>query len=1179
MVVATMSLYVHRAERADRLANALGELLSTPLDDPFAAEIVSVPTRGVERWLAQRLSHQLGAARGQDDGICAGVEFPSPRRLTARAMSGVLDLDAVSDPWQPSRAVWPLLRVIDAARGEQWLEVLWAHLGNRRDRPASGELARVRSDRRWAVARHLADLFDDYASSRAGMLTAWLRGEDVDGLGQSLAPDRAWQAELWRRLHTQIGVPGPAERLQAGIAELAGAPERTDLPSRVSLFGATRIRTDQLLILGALARHRDVHLWLPNPSPVLWSLIAAQPDAASIGPRAAHATSALARHPLLGALGRDSRELQQMLAASGELTGDRHIPSPGPELPRPKQLDRPPPEPVEGQFDEVTVSNALLHRLQDDIATNRAPRPFNARPLLNPSDRSVQFHASHGPDRQVEVLRELLVGLLADDETLEPRDILVLCPDIETYAPLIAASFGLDVGDSQAEHPGHRLRVRLADRSLRQLNPLLSVLSRLVSLAESRMEASVLLDFCTSAPVARKFGFSTDDLERLQELVAKSGVRWGLDAHHRRRFGMSAFAQNTWAAGLDRLLLGVTMDETEEHFLGTALPLDDVESSDVDLLGRLVECLDRVRTVIDGFAGRQPLGAWCQAFRQAIELLTAVTPNDSWQLAHAYAELGSIDESATDTSSNGSVDLSLPEIAALLADTFRGRASRANFRTGTLTMCTMLPMRSVPHRVVCLLGVDDGVFPRHVKVDGDDILALDPWIGDRDPRSEDRQLLLDAIMAAVDHLIVVYAGMDPRTGAHRPPAVPIGELLDALDATARTTTSMPIRTLIVTEHPLQPFDPDNFGEVGPDSRAPANEPEQPTRPGEPWQPKRLGSDGQPFSFDQASWRGARASVGNRSNAVPVFGMKPLPTPPDDQPAELASLVRFYAHPIRALLRERAGLRLRSDEERAAEQIPITFTGLDRWNVGDRLLRRHLSGQELKQLTAAEWRRGWLPPRSLGSAAITEVADTVRELKATAASHLTETACRYDVSIQIGETVLAGTVPKVHGSTIVRVTYSFLSAKQRLQTWIELLALTAGLPGHEWRAAVIGRGGSSILGPVEQELARNLLTDLAELRRTGLCEPLPFSPKTSAEYARIRVVGKTVELYARKLEAIWLTERDREYESFFGPRAGLAELMRQPSLTNEERAGTAEPSRFGTLARRIYEPLLAAETTR
>ena len=148
----------------------------------------------------------------------------------------------------------------------------------------------------------------------------------------------------------------------------------------------------------------------------------------------------------------------------------------------------------------------------------------------------------------------------------------------------------------------------------------------------------------------------------------------------------------------------------------------------------------------------------------------------------------------------------------MLTEAFRGRASRANFRTGTLTMCTMLPMRSVPHRVVCLLGVDDGIFPRHLEVDGDDLLALNPWIGDRDPRSEDRQLLLDAIMAAIDHLVVVYAGMDPRTGARRPPAVPIGELLDALDRTARTVDGQPVRSKIMTEHPLQPFDTRNFGQ-------------------------------------------------------------------------------------------------------------------------------------------------------------------------------------------------------------------------------------------------------------------------------------------------------------------------------------------------------------------------------
>ena len=228
-----------------------------------------MPTPGVERWLSQGLAQRLGAAPGRSDGVCAGVDFPSPRRLVTRALAGSAD-EEDADPWQPHRAVWPLLRVIDGCRGEPWAALLWHYLG------ASGrsaDLDPLRAGRRWSTARHLAGLFARYAATRPTMIDSWSQGHDVDAWGSPLPADRAWQAELWRRLRDELGVPSPAERVQAALARLRLAPETSDLPERLSVFGATRLDPDHLLVLSALAAHRDVHLWLAHPSPALWASV------------------------------------------------------------------------------------------------------------------------------------------------------------------------------------------------------------------------------------------------------------------------------------------------------------------------------------------------------------------------------------------------------------------------------------------------------------------------------------------------------------------------------------------------------------------------------------------------------------------------------------------------------------------------------------------------------------------------------------------------------------------------------------------------------------------------------------------------------------------------------------------------------------------------------------------
>src|SRR6185312_2333902 len=459
-----MALHIHRAQRSDLLADGLGALLADPLPDPFAEELVIVPAKGVERWLSQRLSHILGRGTGQD-GVCAGIAFCNPRSLIAE-ITGTDD----EDPWNPDALVWPLLDVIDDSCEADWCKTLATHLGHFE----AGEERELRMGRRYAVARRLAGLFASYARQRPQLLVDW-ENDAADGLDADLD----WQPPLWRALLDRVDADPPHIRHAKTLATLQESP--TDLPDRISLFGHTRLPSTEIELLDALSTHHDLHLWLPHPSENLWQSLA---DVHGQIPRRDDTSHREVGHPLLATLGRDLRELQRGLPADPQT--DEYLGG----------GDRP---------------DTLLGWLQADITAN-AVRPTGRS--HGPDDRSVQVHSCHGPARQIDVLREVLLGLLVDDETLEPRDILVMCPDIETYAPLINADFGL--GDVvHGAHPAHRLRVRLADRSLIQTNPLLGVASQLLALAGSRVTASEVLNLAQAAPVRARFGFTDDDLESI----------------------------------------------------------------------------------------------------------------------------------------------------------------------------------------------------------------------------------------------------------------------------------------------------------------------------------------------------------------------------------------------------------------------------------------------------------------------------------------------------------------------------------------------------------------------------------------------------------------------------------------------------------------------------------------
>ncbi|WP_188543778.1 exodeoxyribonuclease V subunit gamma [Rhodococcoides trifolii] len=1087
-------LILHRAERSGTLADALGQVLSTPLADPFTREIVSVPAKGVERWLNQRLSTVLGTSTG--DGIAANIDFPTPTRLVDTAISAASGLEADDDPWSPGRVLWATLAVIDDSLSEPWCAVLARHLGYD---SSTGSTEGYRAGRRWATAAHVTDLLRGYAAARPQMLIDWSAGAYTDGVGESLPSDLLWQAELWQRLRTRIGSPSPAERLGEACDALRRQPDLVDFPERLSLFGPTRLSADQLQVVSALATGRDVHLWIPHPSPAMWTSLATKPTHLR---RSADNTALDVPHPLLSSLARDVRELQVRLGS----------------------LD------VEDVHHEAVDAPAtLLGRIQDDIRLDRTPTTSATL------DGTVQVHACHGAPRQVEVLRECLLHLFTEDPTLEPRDVLVLCPDVETYAPLVRATFGQGL----LGHPGHRLRVRLADRGLRQTNPLLASVATFLELAEGRVTASQVLDLATSAPVRTMFRFTDDDLERLREWTHASGARWGIGSRQREAYGLGDFPQNTFNTAVDRILLGVAADETDNSWLDLALPLDDVDGNDIDLAGRFAEMVDRLAVVLRDLQGPQTVSDWIRVLRRSLDLLTDVRVADQWQVAGAHRELADATEHGATT------ELRLADVRAMLASRLAGRPTRANFRTGELTVCTMVPMRSVPHRVVVLLGLDDDVFPRTSNTDGDDVLARNPLVGERDLRSEDRQLLLDAVMSASDRLLLFYTGADPVSGVSKPPAIPLSELLDVVTLTAGADP--------VQRHPLQPFDPRNFDAVT------------------------------PFSFDTGALAGARASR-RPSEPIPPFLPSPLPEMPTGD-VNLSDLVAFVQNPTQAFLRQRLRFRVPEVDDDIADALDVELAPLSRWNIGDRMLSAVLGGTELSEFAAAEWRRGTLPPFKQGARQLNFIESGVMALAAASRSVHVGAPTSVDVAVDLGDgRRITGTIPGIHGYVVARTRYSTLGPKHRLEAWVHLLALSAYAPDGIWEAVTTGKGKRSI--PISRSTmsapahAVDILRQLVDLRDRGMAAPLPMATDSTAVYAERRARGVNADAALTAASETFSDKfgdnTDRSIVYVYGKSPTLASLGDGPP-EGDEASWSDDPTRFGALAFRLWRPLLDRET--
>ncbi len=755
-------LTVFRGNRAEHLAELLAAQLRLNPPDPFASVQVVVNTWPTSRWLGEQLAVHLG-------GIAANIRYPFPGSQLRQIVNAVLgDAPGDQDPWRASQLVWPVLELLPELLLQPEADAL-RHWWRRRQ--SSGRQLDLAQ---WQLGRSIADALDDAALYRPDLLAAWWEGKDRT----RLPPEQAWQRLLVTLLRERLGVKPFGLRVRDAIALLQqGPPPQESLPAPLRLFGLSSLAPIQVELLHALALHTPVDLYLLTPCRDLWQRCTSRRQLLS---------DAIAlRQPLDGAwllqasglearFGRLGGEFQQLLEGSGESR--------------------------QGQWAEKDLFVApaaaqggpgpapLLHQLQQQLA-DPAALPQLQRAT---GDRSLEFHRCPGPLRQVQIVRDRILQLMAADPTLQPRDVLVMTPQVDGLAPLVAAVFG----DSEAT--GVELPWRLTDRSQQSEASLSRSLLELLTLAGERLTASTLETLLESPALQEHFQLSGAEMAALHPLLQRCGFRWGLDAAER---GGRASGSLAWA--IDRLLLGLVLPEEPGLAPADTAPLACGEG--LELLGRWLHLLTRLRHWLGELRRPRACGAWNGCLRGLLADLFGEAGNQAWELPLVLAAIDDWQQAAAGCA----LELAAPVVAAVLDERLAADSGRFGHRSGALTISALEPMRAIPHRVVVLMGLDAGAYPRQRQRPGFHLLEQQRHLGDPNPADQDRYVLLEALLSARDHLLVTWSSRDPRKGEELPPATPVRQWLEWLQG------QLPCQGQgLVVDHPANPLDRANFQPIG-----------------------------------------------------------------------------------------------------------------------------------------------------------------------------------------------------------------------------------------------------------------------------------------------------------------------------------------------------------------------------
>lgn len=1031
----------------------VGLLQNNPLP-PLVPETLLVQSNGMKHWLEMALADDSAM------GICAATQTELPSSFIWRMYRLVLgpSVVPVAMPFDKQALVWRLWRLLpDFAKNHQVAPLL-AYVKN-------DPLGR----QRYQLAQQVADVFDGYQSYRADWLSDWAEGRFVlqhMGERKALAPDQVWQAQLWQLLQQDVMQTQAPELASQCLSraevhsqfmrevQQAHRVKPEGLPPRIVVFGISNLPLQVVEALAALGRWSQVLLMVQNPCQEYWG----------------HDMDLMAQqNTLLASWGQQGRDYLHALERFDQPENALSLMSKQSYFVDPADLT-------------AQAQPTRLQKIQSDILTLN---PMPHAPEALEDDGSIQMVQAHSAQREVEILHDRLWDWFDHNPTWKPTDVMVMVPDMATFASHIQAVFGR----FPPQHPRH-IPFSVADTTPRQV-PLVQALAFLLNLPEARITLSEWLSLFEVAAVRKKFQMDEADVHTLKNWLQAAAVRWGLDPAHRQKWGiptdMPHAQQNTWAYGLQRLLLGYAAGQADGNAAWQGvLPLPQVAGLSALKVGHLASWLDAVAISLAQLCQSHTPAKWSEVMHDLMaRFFEPDNEADERMLLRLQQELTQWQSLCNQADLSEPLPLTVVREHWLSALESAGLQQR--FFGGGVQFSTLMPMRAIPFKGLCLLGMNDGAYPRQ-STPRDFDLMTDHWrAGDRSRREDDRYLFLEAFLSAREKLYISWQGRRSTDNQLMPPSVLVSQLRDALQA--RFTPETPANL-----QPLQAFSAQYF------------------------QPNAK------FFTYADDWQAAQVSRSDLSVADRALLQPAVPTQSEGElPVitawPLTECMRLLKQPVEVYWRSRLGVQLKGPEEALQDDENFALSGLDRYGLG----RSLLEADDIAQQLEAETLRGLLPMGAAGQGVLKQQCEAALRVKDRAAPY----AENYPIELATQSIDLV--LPMPWGD--VRIHAEMANLRQGDLGYLQIISRPGAVAtgqkdqqiaradvlinlwpnhvlmcavGYKVRSVAVGLDGVAVLPSFDIESAKQLLTQWLTVYRQAWAQPLPLTFKAGLAFVTEQV---------------------------------------------------------------------------